>query len=307
MGISAALGSSALLPAGLGFRNKIINGDFRVWQRGTPVTASVAYTADRWVQVSGNSIVHTQSTDTPNSNFAYSLSMAGTGTNIAQRIESLNCGGISGTVTVSFWYKSTAGADNLIVGLYTCNTENSFNSLTQVGSWVTVSSSPPSSWTYYSYTFSGVSSNSRNGLALYISRGVSATSTTLITGVQVEANNQATPFEQRPIGIESDLCKRYFWRCVDPAGVGVNNLASQCTRTLIPFHTEMRAAPTSVVSGTLNFWNGNVVGTATGLIGTFNTRNHGQLDFNGGAGAHTGISTMYTTGGSQYIDFTSEL
>ena len=56
MAISSVLGSSALLPAGLGFRNKIINGDMTVNQRGytsaSPVSVStgsqVYYSADRW-------------------------------------------------------------------------------------------------------------------------------------------------------------------------------------------------------------------------------------------------------------------
>jgi hypothetical protein len=56
MAISSALGSSALLPAGLGFRNKIINGDMTVNQRGytsaSPVSVStgsqVYYSVDRW-------------------------------------------------------------------------------------------------------------------------------------------------------------------------------------------------------------------------------------------------------------------
>jgi hypothetical protein len=56
MAISSVLGSSALLPAGLGFRNKIINGDMTVNQRGytsaSPVSVStgsqVYYSTDRW-------------------------------------------------------------------------------------------------------------------------------------------------------------------------------------------------------------------------------------------------------------------
>lgn len=53
MGISAALGSSALLPAGLGFRNLIINGEVLVDQRAATATAntgaSYAYGPDRWL------------------------------------------------------------------------------------------------------------------------------------------------------------------------------------------------------------------------------------------------------------------
>jgi hypothetical protein len=249
MGISAALGSSALLPAGLGFRNKIINGDFRIWQRGTSITTSGAYTADRWAQVSGNSIVHTQSTDTPNGSFTNSISLAGSGSNIVQRVESLNCTGINGVLTVSFWYKSTVGSDPLSMALYYCNTTDSFGSLTQINSNVTVSSSPASTWTYYTYTFYGVPTNARNGLALYIFRGASATSTTLFTGIQLETNNYATPFEHRPIGVELALCQRYFyvlptgsWSVYNPYwNVG---LSGGGVRSFHTHPTTMRSAPT---------------------------------------------------------------
>ena len=49
MGISASLGSSALLPAGLGFRNLIINGNMRIAQRGTAaVSTNGSYPVDRF-------------------------------------------------------------------------------------------------------------------------------------------------------------------------------------------------------------------------------------------------------------------
>lgn len=57
MGISSALGSSALLPAGLGFRNLLINGAMTVDQRnaGAAVSTNSAYPVDRWVTSSSTS------------------------------------------------------------------------------------------------------------------------------------------------------------------------------------------------------------------------------------------------------------
>ena len=324
MGVSSALGSSALLPAGLGFRNKIINGDMRVAQRGTSVTTSGAYTLDRWAQVSGNSIVHTQSTDTPNASFLYSLSMAGTGTNIVQRIESLNCGGINGTITVSFWYKSTVGSDALSFALYTCNTADSFGSLTQVGSNITISSSPSSSWTYYSYTFTGVSSNSKNGVALYIFRGSGATSTTFVTGVQLEANSQPTPFEQRPIGVELALCQRYYQRVNGSSsysrfGVGTADTAT-IGYVLIPFFVPMRT--TSTASQTLSYSaigasgnrlylsDGTAITNLTSLaIGTTGSERNLSIQINTASGLTT-FRTYYleeTSTGDEWIAVSVEL
>jgi len=58
MGINSALGSSALLPAGLGFRNVIINGDFRINQRSfTSVTTTGTYGFDRWKQFNAGGTV----------------------------------------------------------------------------------------------------------------------------------------------------------------------------------------------------------------------------------------------------------
>jgi hypothetical protein len=228
-----------------------------IWQRGTPVTTSGGYTADRWTQVSGNSIVHTQSTDAP-TGFTNSMQMAGTGSNIAQRIESVNCIGLGGaTVTVSLWYKNSTGSDSLSLSLYYANSTDSFGSVTQIGSNQTLAASPSSSWTYYTATFTNISANAINGLALYIFRGSSATATGLLTGVQLEVGSTATSFDYRPYGTELALCQRYYWRWTA-------TFNSQSVTTLQVFTAggafgkffdlpvTMRTTPTSVVSGTFS-------------------------------------------------------
>jgi hypothetical protein len=71
MPISSALGSSALLPAGLGFRNVIINGAMQIAQRATSaagLTSGETYrTVDRFVSAFGTTgtWTETQSTDAP--------------------------------------------------------------------------------------------------------------------------------------------------------------------------------------------------------------------------------------------------
>ena len=67
MGVSFGLGVSALLPAGLGFRNKIINGDFSINQRVFTSTAtSGTFGFDRWqVGLSGGTVTYSAQTFTP--------------------------------------------------------------------------------------------------------------------------------------------------------------------------------------------------------------------------------------------------
>jgi hypothetical protein len=126
MAISSVLGSSALLPAGLGFRNLLINGDMRIAQRGTSsagITASGYYTVDRWhMNLSvGGTWTQTQSTDAP-AGFSNSLKVQCTTANaslattnnvrIWQKIEGFNVQQLAkGTaeakpLVLSFWVKA---------------------------------------------------------------------------------------------------------------------------------------------------------------------------------------------------------
>lgn len=209
MAISSVLGSSALAPAGLGFRNVIVNGGMDVWQRGTSgfATSDGTYTADRWRHTSNNLTI-TQDTDVP-SGFRYSAKLVGTSDNsFAQRIEAAVASKLAvKQVYLSFWAKRTSGTGALDVRFYYPSATDNFTTNTQIGSTIVVSSSPSSSWTYYTATLI-LPSNVSTGLMVLINNVGAAT--TFITGVQLEQNNVPTPFEQRPIGVELQLCQRYY-------------------------------------------------------------------------------------------------
>lgn len=126
MAISSVLGSSALLPAGLGFRNVIINGAMQIAQRSTSkasITTGDYHSLDRWYTniSSAGTWTQSQSTDAP-SGFGTSLKMQCTTANaslassaynqIYQAIEGLNVQQFAkGTTSakpmyLSFWVKA---------------------------------------------------------------------------------------------------------------------------------------------------------------------------------------------------------
>ena len=106
-------------------KNKIINGDFGIWQRGTSFSnpSSLAYTADRWaIYYDGSGATRTISQQAfttgaaPVSGYEssffyrYAVSVAGSGNTanlLRQYIE--NVRNFAGqTATVSFWAKASA-------------------------------------------------------------------------------------------------------------------------------------------------------------------------------------------------------
>jgi hypothetical protein len=236
MGISSALGSQALLPAGLGFRNLIINGDFRINQRAfTSTTTSDAYGFDRWTIFTGGGLTYSAQTFTAGNaipgqepiNFAR-LATSGQSASssysiFTQKIESVRtCAGQP--VTISFWAKASSGTPKVAIELAqifgtsgSAAVDTYINQVTLSTSWVryVVNTIVPS--------ISGKTIGTANdyfGLTLWTSAGSNfnartgslgiQNSTIDFWGIQLEQNYQPTPFEQRPIGVELALCQRYF-------------------------------------------------------------------------------------------------
>ena len=244
-------------------KNKIINGDFGIWQRGTSFTTTLAYTADRWQMIVGASGTATvsQQAFTPGTApaagyesqyFLRYASVNALDARFLQNIEDVRT--FAGqTVTVSFWAKS-ATSD----ALTSISLAQNFGSGGSAGVVVTSGSfTLTSSWERYTATLnvpsiSGKTIGANNNLRLTIDTKNSATYDFDIWGVQVEAGSIATPFQTASgsIGGELALCQRYYYRnfpfsAFKTFGNGFCNLTTT-VRGTINFPVKMRIAPTAL-------------------------------------------------------------
>ena len=233
-----------------GFRNILINGDFRIWQRGTSGGHSGGSVyVDMWREYTDVGSA-TQSRDTTvtvpgiaNQSYKFTVGGSATNFNLWQIVESANCGHLAGqTVTFSF-YASVSSARNLNVVLASSTTTDAL----WTGSWTNFSSTAialTTSMTRYTVTTT-VPSNMKTLQVSFGSGGtlLAAGSSVNITGAQLEVGSIATPFEQRPIGTELALCQRYFhWNggTNDAAFINVN---SDNIIGFYPHPVQMRIAP----------------------------------------------------------------
>lgn len=234
-------GSDYLTPYA-GFRNAIINGDFRINQRAwSSSTTDGTYGFDRWAQSnSGGTVTMSSQTFTAGSPAATGyesptfLRMVTSGQSTSghyagfyHHIEDVRTFANS-TVTVSFWAKASSGTPKIsLENTQFFGSGGSPSSFVQtpVGA-VTISTS----WARYSFTFAvpsisgktiGTTANT-SSLRLFFFVSAGSTLNTVassigiqnntfdIWGIQCERGSVATPFEQRPIQTELALCQRYY-------------------------------------------------------------------------------------------------
>ena len=151
MAVSSGLGISALLPGSLGFRNKIINGNMAISQRGTSAISNLGqvntYGTDRWHAYGSatSKMTITQSTTNPTgqgfSNSTLITSSAATTPDsghfygVRQYIEGFNMADLAwGTagakpIVISFWVRSS------ITGTYSLTLFNSGNNRTLISTY----------------------------------------------------------------------------------------------------------------------------------------------------------------------------
>jgi hypothetical protein len=291
------------------FRNRIINGNFDVWQRGTSFSspATAAYTTDRWyVNYDGSGATRTISRQTfalgqtavpgnPKYYLQWAQTVAGTGgtfNQLVQPIESvLTFAGQ--VVTVSFWAQASTGTPSLT--LYTgqyFGTGGSPSAAVYPGISPTYTLS--TSWQYFTWTtflpsITGktLGTNGDDYTSIAFRAPSNATGTWNIASVQVEAGSVATPFEVRPYATELALCQRYYEKSYnDGVNPGTNTEASLFSGFAGDtagiqgpvFRVTKRAVPT------MTFW--ARAGTAGNVSGWTNTATNTAYTGYGGNGAN---------------------
>ena len=236
----------------LGMRNRIINGNMAINQRGTTSGVTSGYFVDRWT-LSGCSTSATLTSSLP-TGFNSGISISATSGNpiAIQKIEAKNCSDLSGrNVTLSFYAKNISNATTLYASLGYATASDNFGSTTTISEQNL--GTLTSDWVRYTYTWTNLASGVLNGLALNLLCAGTGTFSMGITGVQLEVGNAPTPFEFRQHGTELALCQRYYQLVTHCMGIGNYYGSGAQIQTVITFPVLMRVAPTPSATGALNF------------------------------------------------------
>ena len=291
------------------FKNRIINGDFRVDQRnnGSSFTVgNLGYGLDRWLTqaVSASGTGQRVTGSTGNNNALRITGASGNTTiQVSQRIEAANiydCA--SQTVTVSFTLYGSASGSVSVRFLYPTATDN-YTSVTEPvgGTTVNFTTTP----TTYTVTRT-LDSNANKGVWVLLDFGaVGAGVTRTIEFFQLEKGSTATSFDYRPYGTELNLCYRYYQQYSNPNIKGVYAQTNVVSRCGMPIPT-MRAAPTVSIGGTYAFYDGSTILTGVGsLAQAYSNVNAVELDFastgSSGSGVVGRIAVSYIGGGSSPV------
>lgn len=240
---------------GLSGKNKIINGNFDIWQRSASQTTSGYGSDDRWVNENlGSTKVHSQQNfilgqaDVPNNPKFFSRtvvsSVSGSPNYVTkqQRIEGVET--FSGqTATLSFWAKADSTKNMATEFVQSFGTGGSPSSF--VGSIGVTTHVLTTSWQKFTFAVDipsiagktlGTNNNSSLSINFWFDAGSDFDARTNSLGhqsgtfdiaqVQLEFGVNSSEFEKRSIGEELLLAQRYFEKSYDlndPVGTITNN------------------------------------------------------------------------------------
>lgn len=307
-------------------KNKLINGDFSQWQRGTSFNLSannVIYTADRWYGFTSGTVTASvsQQTFTPGAapvtgyegktfwRWTTTSQTSGGNNRWGQRIEDVRT--LAGqTVTLSFWAK--ADASRVIQPVFYQETDGTGSSFTY-GTNITLSTS----WTRYTQTFSlpsmsGKTIGANSMLIAFFDLPINVAMSIDFWGMQLEAGSVATPFTPAGGGFpgaELALCQRYYERTLSVIASYGSAYTATLMDTYIPFKVTKRTAINSMDYSGLTIESTASGGTTSYNTGTFtlatSSADYARVRYTHGSSVFTPGTTwlMYGT----YIGYSAEL
>jgi hypothetical protein len=278
-------------------KNKIINGDFGIWQRGTTFTnPTTTFCADRFnaedsYSASGNTV--TRQTFTPGTApvagyegsyfWRTTLPSSGTFTQMAicQRVEDVRT--LAGqTATFSFWAKSSVASSVGVLIQQRFGSGGSANVNTNFNTTVSLTTS----WQRFTVTatmnsISGktIGDGSSLYVYLYTNTGMTASQTYDTWGWQLEAGNTATAFQTATGTIQGELAaaQRYYYRSSGSTAYAAQGVGSGETTTtsyiVVNNPVPLRTNPSSVDFANLALYDQVSVTAVTNVtIGNSNNR-----------------------------------
>jgi len=264
--VSQALSNENVAP--FGFKNRIINGNFDIWQRGTSFSnPDNTYTADRFMVVpgggaSGDSV--TQQTFTPGQTdvpgeptyfLRFTASAVTNNRVMNHRIEDVRT--LAGqTCTLSFYAKASVAHTS------TVEFSQNFGSGGSTQVYVSpISYTMSTSWQKFTFTvtlpsIAGKTIGTSSYLYVAFLRSLGASSVSIdYAQMQLEKGPQATAFDYRPYTTELALCQRYYEQYSFSNRTSMYGAAQSNNQAEILFRymVTKRASPTISVNNYLAF------------------------------------------------------
>jgi hypothetical protein len=279
-------------------RNRLINGNMQVWQRGTSGFTTLnnfVYVADRMYMFSGLGMNATasQATSIGLSGFQYAMraqrnsgNTATTALLIGQTIETVNCYDLAGkTITISLWARAGANYSasgnalniNIVTGTGTDQGTSSYISSGWTGQATTTAGTATLTTSWQQFTYSFAVPSGTNEIAWYAIEGPTGTAGANdyfdVTGVQLEVGTKATPYEMQIYSDQLAQCQRYL-PVLQPNSGGTTYMpfaiANQTNsfQAYYVFKVTPRVPPTGIIATTASGFSYNdsaAATTATGL------------------------------------------
>jgi hypothetical protein len=315
-------------------KNKIINGDFGIWQRGTSFSnpAIGAYLADRWKVESTDAYPTTQTvsrqTFTPGTApvagyegqyfFRSSVTTAGSSTymQFSQKIENVQT--FAGqTTTLSFWAKADSAR---VLSLYVVQDFGSGGSSPVLATVSPGTVTLSTSWQRFSVSVifasvSGKTIGTSSNVTMIFTQPIANGSVLDIWGVQVEAGSIATPFQTATGTIQGELaaCQRYYFRYGGNALFEYfgNGFANSTTNILaqIKYPVTMRVIPAAIDYSTLAVYDGTTLTAATSLALSNAGKDVSNVSFVVASGltANRPYAVLTNNSTSGFLGFSAEL